>query len=85
MALAAAALGAVPLLVIQLTIIAGTFDGLNLRLSQYLVVPVVLTAAAMVPVLAQVLGPGHRGGGNGAQDETASATSAVTPARPMPQ
>jgi hypothetical protein len=58
-ALAASWLGAVPLLVLQLMLIDGTFNGLNLRLAPYLMIPVVLVAAALVPVVAQALGRGE--------------------------
>jgi hypothetical protein len=71
-ALIAAWLGAVPLLVIQLVIIDGIFDGLNIRLASLLMIPVVLTAAALVPLAAQVLRDGR-----GPQPGT-------SPARPMP-
>ena len=54
-ALVAAWLGSVPLLVTQLTIIEGVFNGLNIRLAPFLMIPVVLTAAALVPVAAQAL------------------------------
>jgi hypothetical protein len=56
-ALAASWLGAVPLLVLQLMIIDGIFNGLNIRLAPYLMIPVVLVAAALVPVAAQALEP----------------------------
>jgi hypothetical protein len=54
-ALVASWLGAVPLLVLQLTIIDGTFNGLNIRMAPFLMVPVVLVAAALVPAAAQAL------------------------------
>ncbi len=54
-ALVAAWLGSVPLLVTQLTIIEGVFNGLNIRLAPFLMIPVVLTAAALVPMAAQAL------------------------------
>jgi Peptidase family M28 len=55
-ALVASWLGAVPLLVLQLMIIDGVFNGLNIRMAPFLMIPVVLVAAALVPVAAQVLG-----------------------------
>jgi hypothetical protein len=55
-ALTAAWLGAVPLLVLQLMIIDGVFNGLNIRLAPILMIPVVLVAAALVPAVAQALG-----------------------------
>ena len=54
-ALGASWLGAVPLLVLQLMIIEGIFNGLNIRLAPYLMIPVVLVAAALVPVAAQAI------------------------------
>ncbi len=60
-ALAASWLGAVPLLVLQLMIIVGVFDGLNIRMAAGLMIPVVLVAAALVPVAAQPLGDGAVG------------------------
>jgi hypothetical protein len=58
-ALIASWLGAVPLLVLQLMIIDGVFNGLNIRLAPLLMIPVVLVAAGLVPVVAQALsGPG---------------------------
>jgi Peptidase family M28 len=54
-ALVASWLGAVPLLVLQLTIIDGTFNGLNIRMAPFLMVPVVLVAGALVPLAAQAL------------------------------
>jgi hypothetical protein len=63
-ALVASWLGVVPLLVFQLMIIEGVFNGLNIRLAAYLMIPVVLVAAAMVPVVAQVAD--QRGGRLGA-------------------
>ncbi len=54
-ALVASWLGAVPLLVLQLTIIDGIFNGLNIRLAPLLMIPVVLVAAALVPAAAQAL------------------------------
>jgi hypothetical protein len=66
-ALVASWLGAVPLLVLQLTIIDGIFNGLNIRLAPLLMIPVVLVAAALVPATSQALGrrdglAGTRGG-----------------------
>jgi hypothetical protein len=55
-ALAASWLGAVPLLVLHIMLIAGLFDGLNIRLAPILMIPVVLVAAALVPAAAQALG-----------------------------
>jgi hypothetical protein len=55
-ALVASWLGAVPLLVLQLTIIEGIFNGLNIRLAPYLMIPVVLVAGALVPAAAQARG-----------------------------
>ena len=52
--------GAVPLLVFQLMIIDGTFNGLNIRLAPFLMIPVVLVAAALLPAAAQAFG--GRGG-----------------------
>ena len=62
-ALVASWLGAVPLLVLQLMIIDGIFNGLNIRLAPLLMIPVVLVAAALVPAAAQALGgkPDHAG------------------------
>jgi hypothetical protein len=54
-ALVASWLGAVPLLVLQVMLILGLFDGLNIRLAPYLMIPVVLVAAALLPVAAQAL------------------------------
>jgi hypothetical protein len=59
-ALVASWLGAVPLLVLQLMIIEGVFNGLNIRLAPLLMIPVVLVAAALVLASAQA-----RGGGPG--------------------
>ncbi len=61
-ALIASWLGAVPLLVLQLMIIDGVFNGLNIRMAPYLMIPVVLVAAALVPVAAQALGGGSESG-----------------------
>jgi hypothetical protein len=49
-------LGAVPLLIIYMMILPGLFDGLNLRMTALLMIPVVLVAAALVPMAAQVVG-----------------------------
>ncbi len=60
-------LGAVPLLVLQLVIIDGIFNGLNIRMAPFLMIPVVLVAAALVPMAAQAMAggpgpvPGHEG------------------------
>ncbi|HZW34366.1 MAG TPA: M20/M25/M40 family metallo-hydrolase [Isosphaeraceae bacterium] len=54
-ALLASWLGAVPLLVIHLMILPGIFHGLNLRMAGPLMIPVVLVAAALVPLASQVL------------------------------
>ena len=54
-ALVAAWLGAVPLLVLHVVIILGLFDGLNVRVAAYLMIPVVLVAGP-VPVMVQALG-----------------------------
>jgi hypothetical protein len=60
-ALVASWLGAAPLLVLHLMIIDGVFNGLNIRMAPFLMIPVVLVAAALVPVAAQALGgPGIR-------------------------
>jgi hypothetical protein len=60
-ALVASWLGAVPLLVLQLMIIDGTFNGLNIRLAPQLMIPVVLVAAGLLPAAAQaVSGPDRR-------------------------
>lgn len=48
-------LGAVPLLVFQLMIIDGIFNGLNIRLAPFLMIPVVLVVAALVPAAAQAI------------------------------
>ena len=54
-------LGAVPLLLIFLTILPGFFDALNLRMAAPLMIPVLLAAAGLVPVLGQVAGTRPRG------------------------
>jgi hypothetical protein len=59
-ALGASWLGVVPLLVIHLMILTGIFHGLNLRLAGPLMIPVVLVAAALVPLAAQVSSPRPR-------------------------
>ena len=53
-ALAAAWIGAVPLIVLHTMILTGVFDGLNLRLTALLMIPVVLAAGALVPMVGQV-------------------------------
>jgi hypothetical protein len=59
-ALVASWLGAVPLLVLQLMIIDGIFNGLNIRLAPQLMIPVVLVAAGLLPAAAQALSkPGN--------------------------
>jgi hypothetical protein len=47
-------LGAIPLLIIHMMILPGLFDGLNLRMTAVLMIPVVLVAAALVPLASQV-------------------------------
>jgi hypothetical protein len=69
-ALVASWLGAAPLLSLQLVIIDGIFNGLNIRLAPLLMIPVVMVAAALVPVAAQARGRGPYPG--------------MSPARPMP-
>jgi hypothetical protein len=54
-ALAASWLGAIPLLVIQLTILPGIMSALNVPMSGPLMVPVVLVGAALLPLAGQVL------------------------------
>ncbi len=73
----ASALGAVPLLVVQLMMVDGLFNGLNLRLAAYLMVPVLLAAGALVPLAAQVLDRGPAG-------QEPGSSSADAAARPMP-
>jgi hypothetical protein len=70
-AMAASWLGAVPLLVFQLMIVDGIFNGLNIRLAPFLMIPVVLVAAALVPAAAQAIDDRQHG-------------TAAAPARPMP-
>ena len=48
-------LGSVPLLLLHTMIFPGLFDGLNLRMAALLMIPVVLVAAALVPMAGQVL------------------------------
>jgi hypothetical protein len=56
-ALIASGLAAIPLLLTQLMILPGIFDGLNLRMAAVLVVPVLYFAGALVPLAGQVLSP----------------------------
>ncbi len=49
-------LGAIPLLIIHMMILPGLFEGLNLRMTALLMIPVVLVAAALVPLTSQVVG-----------------------------
>lgn len=55
-ALLASWTAAIPLLIVHMMILTGLFDGLNLRMTALLMIPVVLIAAALVPVAAQVVG-----------------------------
>ena len=55
-ALLASWTAAIPLLIVHMMILTGLFDGLNLRMTALLMIPVVLIAAAPVPVAAQVVG-----------------------------
>jgi hypothetical protein len=57
MALVAAWFGAVPLVVIHLTILPGIFNALNLNRAPWLMIPVVMLATALLPIAAQALGP----------------------------
>ncbi len=75
-ALVASWLGAVPLLVLQLFIIDGVFNGLNIRMAPLLMIPVELVAAALVPVAAQALG--------GPDRPMRDQQGGKLPARPMP-
>ena len=54
-AVLAGTLGAVPLLVLDLTLLPAVFDALNLRLAALLMVPVVLVELALVPWAGQVI------------------------------
>ncbi len=56
-AVLAAWLGAVPLLILHMTILPGIFNGLNLTLAPALMIPVVLVASALVPMAAQAVAP----------------------------
>jgi len=56
-ALLASWLGAMPLLLTHLMILPGLFHGLNLRMAAPLVIPVLLFAGALLPVVGQVLSP----------------------------
>jgi hypothetical protein len=47
-------LATVPLLVLHMAILPGIFNGLNLRMAAILMVPVVLTGSALLPLAAQV-------------------------------
>jgi hypothetical protein len=53
-------LGAVPLLLVFLTILPGLFDALNLLMAPLLMIPVLLFTGALVPLAGQVLAPGSR-------------------------
>jgi Peptidase family M28 len=53
-ALAAAWLGAVPLLLIDLALFPGLFNALNVRMAALLMLPVVLFASALLPLASQV-------------------------------
>jgi len=57
-ALLSAWLGALPLLVLDLAILRGIFNGLNLMMAAPLMLPVVLVGMALVPLASQTLGPG---------------------------
>jgi hypothetical protein len=94
-ALVASWLGAAPLVFLHLVIIDGIFNGLNIRLASLLMIPVVLVAAALVPVAAQARGGGPdpdpgslgdacptRGGNTGLPRDTQQGST--SPARPMP-
>jgi hypothetical protein len=61
-ALVSAWLGAVPLLVIHMTILPGIFNALNLSLAPVLMIPVVLITTALLPLAAQALTPLARNG-----------------------
>jgi Peptidase family M28 len=54
-AVLAGTLGAVPLLVLDLTLLPAVFDSLNLRLAALLMVPVVLVELALVPWAGQLI------------------------------
>jgi hypothetical protein len=57
----AASLGAIPLLVLQVMLLPGVFDALNLRLAALLMVPVLLIGLGLVPLAAQVIAAPKRG------------------------
>lgn len=75
-ALVASWLGAVPLLVLQLFIIDGIFNGLNISRAPLLMFSVALVAAALVPMAAQV--------SDGPAQATSDQQGAALLARPMP-
>jgi hypothetical protein len=56
-ALLAACLGAVPLLIIHLTILPGIFNALNLRMAALLMLPAGLSASALLPLAGQLSTP----------------------------
>jgi hypothetical protein len=56
-ALLASWLGAMPLLLTHLVILPGLFHGLNLRMAAPLVLPVLLFAGALLPLVGQVIAP----------------------------
>jgi hypothetical protein len=56
-ALLASWIGAVPLLVIDVPILPGLFEGLNLRMAAPLMIPVLLVTGALVPLAGQVMIP----------------------------
>ena len=56
-------LGAVPLLILHTMILPGLFIGLNVRMTALLMIPVVLVAAALVPMAGQVVGTRVSGAG----------------------
>jgi len=59
-ALLASWLGATPLLLTHLMILPGLFQGLNLRMAAPLVIPVLLFAGALLPVVGRTLIPRPR-------------------------
>ena len=56
-ALASALLGAVPLLVLDVAILRGVFNGLNLMMAGPLMLPVLLVGMGLVPLAGQLLTP----------------------------
>ena len=52
-----ALLGAVPLLVLDVAILRGLFNGLNLMMAAPLMVPVLLVGMALVPLASQLSTP----------------------------